>query len=71
MDEGQSVCATVPMCQFTSLLREVTRNGSGAIKNRMNSAALSRANGHVKAAEKSEAEAEVMRKIAAERGISL
>jgi len=42
-----------------------------AINNRINSAALSRANGHVKTAERSEAEAEIMRKIATERGIKL
>ncbi len=71
MDNGQSVCTTVPMCQLSSLVKEMKRNGMSAINNRMNSAALSRANGHVRTAERSEAEAKIMRKIATERGIRL
>ena len=71
MDKGQSVCATIPMSQYSSLSREVERNGRSAINNRMNHAALSRQNGNIKTAERAEAEAEIMRTIAARRGFKL
>jgi len=71
MDNGQSVFAAVPTCQFSSLLREVKKNGRSAINNRMNSAVRLRGGGHIKAAERAEEEAKIMQTMATTRGLTL
>ncbi len=71
MDNRQSVCATLSARRFSSLSKEVKNNGTSAISNRMNSAALSRQNGDIKAAENAEEEAEIMREIADRKGFKL
>ena len=71
MDDGQSLCATVPTRQFLSLFNEVKKHGVGAISNRVNFAAFSRKSGNIKAAEMAEKEAQVMRAIATRNGLTL
>ena len=71
MDDGQSLCATVPVRQFLALSKEVKKNGAGAINNRVNFAASSREGGNFEAAEKAEKEAKVMRAIATRNRLKL
>lgn len=69
--QSESLCATVPRCQFLSLSGEIGNSGRSAINNRTNFAVRSRKRGDIYAAEDAEMQAKVMQEIAKERGIRL